>query len=199
MPSALLLMDYQRGICEPGSTLGGPSGLAAEIARRGVLDNAAALLRTARSAGVTVVHVRVAFDEHHTMRTNRTQRFDRYQTDHLLALGTPDAEFCADVAPEPGEIVITKGCVGAFTGTALGELLTGRGIREVYLGGVATHMVVESTARHAADSGYAVRVVEDLCASHSAEPHDYAIRTTLPAFAEITDSGAVAATFEKAV
>lgn len=198
MPSALLLMDYQRGICEPGSTLGGPSGLAAEIARRHVLANAAALLATARNSEVTVVHVRVAFDGHHTLRTNRTARFDRYQTENLLSLGTPDAEFCAEIAPAPGEIVITKGGVGAFTGTALGELLTGRGIRELFLGGVATHMVVESTARHAADSGYAVHVVEDLCASHTREPHDYAIRTTLPAFAEITDSGAVAAAFEKA-
>ena len=191
VPAALLLMDYQRGICEPDGRLGGPSGLAAEIARRGVLANAAAVLRAARAAGLTVVHVRVAFDEHHTLRTNRTPRFDRYQTEGLLRIGTPEADFSPEVAPEPGEIVITKGCVGAFVGTALGEILTTRGVRELYLGGVATHMVVESTARYAADAGYAVHVIEDLCASHTPEPHEYAITTTLPAFARIIDSGTV--------
>jgi len=102
-----------------------------------------------------------------------------------MLLGTPDTEFCAEVQPVKGEPVITKGCVNPFIGTALMELLVGRRIGELYLGGVATNMVVESATRHAADSGFAVNVIEDLCASFDLPMHEFAITKTLPVFAEL--------------
>ena len=58
-------------------------------------------------------------------------------------------------------------------GTPLFEILAGRGIRDVVLLGVATNLVVESTARHATDLGFRVTVVEDCCASFMDDLHDF--------------------------
>ena len=81
--------------------------------------------------------------------------------------------------------MVTKGCVNPFIGTALGEILIGRRASELYLGGVATNFVVEATARHAADSGFAVNVMEDCCSSFSAEMHEWPIKNTFPMFAKL--------------
>jgi biuret amidohydrolase len=183
---ALLLLDYQETICH--GSLGSGSGLSAQIEERRVLDNAQTCLAAARNAGAAVVHVCVAFRPDYSDRLNRTERFARYEQQGLLTAGTPEAAFCAEVAPREGEVVIAKGCVDPFIGTGLHAALTGRGIRRLYLGGVATHMVVESCVRHAADSGYDVTVLEDLCAAHDPRLHDYAIGTILPGFATVSNA-----------
>lgn len=176
---ALFLMDYEAGIC-------GPQGMAgAEVARREVLPRAKRCLRAARDAKMNIYHIRVAFDEQYSLRTNRSKRFTGMQERGALLLGSPDAAICEDVAPIPGEPIITKGCVNPFIGTALVELLIGERIGELYLGGVATNFVVESTLRHAVDSGFRVTVIEDICASFSREMHDFAITNIFPAFAEL--------------
>jgi nicotinamidase-related amidase len=65
-------------------------------------------------------------------------------------------------------------------------MLTARGITTLAIAGVATHLAVESSARDAADRGFAVTVIADAC---TAPPplHTYALENTLPAFAEISD------------
>jgi biuret amidohydrolase len=188
--AALLLMDYEVAICGPDGKLGTKSGLSAHAAERGVLDRAGRCLAGAREHGVPVVHVRVAFDPGYTRRTNRSRRFAAFEDHQLLLEDSPDAEFCAQVTPAPGETVVNKGCVNPFIGTNLTERLTALGARRLYLGGVATNFVVESAARHAGDAGYEVTVLEDLCAAYSQEMHEFAISNTLPLFAEISDADA---------
>src|SRR3546814_9489432 len=51
-----------------------------------------------------------------------------------------------------------------------------RGVRTVVIGGVATNFGVESTARSAHEHGYAPVLVEDACASLSADLHDFAFK-----------------------
>ena len=179
---ALLLMDYQMGICGPDAASG------PEAQRRGILANAKGALDAARATGKLVIFVRVAFDDHYTLRTNRMPRFDAMEKAGGMKLGSPAAEICAEVRPLPGEIIITKGCVNPFIGTALAEVLTGHRVGELYLGGVATNFVVEATARHAADSGYAVNVMEDCCCSFTAEMHEWPLKNTFPMFAKLCTS-----------
>jgi nicotinamidase-related amidase len=61
-------------------------------------------------------------------------------------------------------------------------------VDHVVLGGVATNLVVESTARHATDVGLQVTVLEDLCASFRPELHDFAIANLFPLFSTLTSS-----------
>lgn len=173
-------MDYQNAVCKGMA--------AAEVDRRGNLKHAQRCLEAAREHQVPVIHVRVGFDPEHSVRTSKSKRFETFDAQGAMRLGSPDTEFCQEVAPIPGEPVVTKGCVNPFIGTALMELLVGRRVGELYLAGVATNMVVESALRHAADSGFSVKVIEDCCASFDSQMHEFAITKIFPVYGEICSS-----------
>ena len=185
--TALLLMDYQVALCDPGPLCRLPA-LAEQVETRSVLTAAAGALAAARRDGLYVAHVRLAFDPSFELRTNRSARFDAYPADRAMLVGSPEAAFMDAVAPLESEPVVTKGCVSSFIGTPLVEMLLGNGIRKVVLGGVATNMVVEATARHATDIGLGVTVLEDCCASFNPELHSFAIENIFPMFSTVVSS-----------
>jgi nicotinamidase-related amidase len=92
----------------------------------------------------------------------------------------------------PSDLVITKRQWGAFYGTELDLQLRRRGIRTIVLSGIATNIGVESTARGAAEHGYELVIVEDLCSGGSAEMHAFAFTHILPRLARIATSDALA-------
>jgi nicotinamidase-related amidase len=183
--TALLMLDYQVGLCEEGP-LCRAAPLAAAVRERAVIATAERMLAAARRQGIAVFHVRLAFDPTFALRTNRLARFDTYVESKAMVAGSPEADFVADLAPREGEPVVDKGCVDPFAGTPLRTVLAAEGIGRVVLGGVATNLVVESAARHASDTGLQVTIVEDMCASFSAAAHDFAVSTTLPWFGTVT-------------
>jgi nicotinamidase-related amidase len=76
-----------------------------------------------------------------------------------------------ELAPQPGEIVITKTTDSALTGTNLRLILTNMGIRNVVMTGIFTDQCVSSTVRSLADESFNVIVVEDCCAAGTEELH----------------------------
>lgn len=182
--TALLMLDYQVALVDEGE-LGRAKPLAAQIRERNVIATAKSVLDAARAAGVLVLHVRLAFDETYVLRTNRLARFDAYPDNRAMLRDSPEAAIVAELAPAAGEAVVDKGCVDPFIGTALLEVLLAEGIRSIIIGGVATNLVVESTARHASDSGLQVSIVEDMCASFSPAAHDFAFANILPMFGSV--------------
>jgi nicotinamidase-related amidase len=64
----------------------------------------------------------------------------------------------------------------------------GRSIRTVVLGGIATNLGVESTARAAFDRGYELVFAENATSSISKEAHAFAIKNLLHAWAVSTPS-----------
>jgi len=188
--TALLMLDYQVALCEHGEHLRMPP-LADEVERRGVLKTAERVLSAARESGTHVIHVRLAFDPSYELRVNRSARFDAYPRERAMLADSPGARIVSPLAPLPAEPVLDKGGVGAFSGTPLLQMLLGTGVRHVVLGGVATNLVVESTARHAVDSGLRVTVVEDMCASFDPELHNIAVTRVLPMFADVRSADAV--------
>lgn len=188
--TALLMLDYQVALGQEGDLCLAPP-LAAQVRERGVVETAARVLASAREAGVRVYHVRLAFDPAYALRTNRLARFDVYPTKQKMKAGSPEADFLPELAPAEGEAVVDKGCVDPFVGTALRDVLAADGIGHVVLGGIATHLVVESAARHASDSGLQVSVVEDMCAAPDPALHDHAVAKTLPLFGTVTTADEV--------
>ena len=75
---------------------------------------------------------------------------------------------------------MTKRQWGAFYGTDLEQHLRRRGIRTIVIGGIATNIGVESTARAAFDQGYEVVFAEDAMSSLSAEVHEFPIKNIFP-------------------
>jgi nicotinamidase-related amidase len=88
-----------------------------------------------------------------------------------LVEGTAGAEIHPAVAPQDGDVVVTKRRVSAFAGSDLDCILRGLGRTHLVLMGIATSGVVLSTIRMAADLDYTMNVVSDCCADGDDEVH----------------------------
>ena len=178
--TALVLIDLQKGITgrplepHPGDQV---VHLAKELTAR------------FRSAGAPVVLVNVAFSPDF-------KDFLRQPVDQPIAI--PPGGFPAgfsdlvDGLAEPGDILITKRQWGAFHGTEMDLQLRRRGIQTIVLGGIATNIGVESTARQAWEHGYAVVIAEDATSSTSAEMHAFSMNHILPRIARVSATAEIA-------
>ncbi|MFJ4715518.1 isochorismatase family protein [Streptomyces sp. NPDC088785] len=96
-----------------------------------------------------------------------------------------------DVAAVADHVVV-KRTVGAFHGTGLDELLRSLGAGTLVLGGIATNMGVESTARAASDHGYELVFAEDALTALTAPEHEAAVTLDLPRFGTVAAVGELA-------
>ncbi|KAA2212998.1 cysteine hydrolase family protein [Teichococcus oryzae] len=85
--------------------------------------------------------------------------------------GSPDNAILEELRPEAGDIVINKTTIGAFASSGIDSILRAMGRDQLAVCGISTNMCVETTAREAADRGYAVTLVEDACATTHADLH----------------------------
>ena len=192
MKSALLLLDLQNEMVDPKGKVGA-HGLAKIVEDRGVLVNARACLDAARRAGMAVVHVRLGFRPDYADCLSVAARITTLKGNRAAIVGEFGSEFHPSVAPLDGELVITKQSVNPFFNTGLMTWLMQNGIKRLYLGGVATHLAVESTARFADDAGFAPVVIEDVCAAPNPALHDHFITMIAPAVGTVsTTAGFVA-------
>ena len=177
--TALVLIDLQNGIV--GMNLAPRTGTEVLAAGRDLAGRF-------RAAGAPVALIRVGWAA--DMADALKQPVDRPS----IRQGTlpPDWSELAEGLAQPGDILVTKRQWGAFYGTDLDLQLRRRDIGTIVLAGIATNYGVESTARAAWEHGYAVVLVEDACASVSAELHDTAVRHIFPRIARVRTTADVA-------
>ena len=94
--------------------------------------------------------------------------------------GTPGAEVWPDVAPAPGDVVVTKRTYSAFVGSRLGAVLDGLDADEIILTGCATEVGLLVTAADALQRGFVVTVPID-CQAGNSELGERATLVTLGA------------------
>lgn len=165
--TALVLIDLQRGIVARET---GPR------TAREVVSMARRLAERCRKIGAPVVLVRVSF-----AADGRDRLAPRTDVAGWSGPVAPDfGQIVPELGPAEGDLVITKRQWGAFYGTELDLELRRRGIRTLILGGIATSIGVESTARDAYERGYEQVFVEDAMASLTAESHRFAVTTIFP-------------------
>lgn len=183
--TTLMLIDLQQGMCHPEGSAGS-AGLAEAVAARDTLARAAEALATARGAGWDVIHVRLAFSEAYGNRTNATSRFAEHERAGRFQLGSFDTHGATPGLRGRGRPRWRR-ARGSFASTALLTRLAARGCNRLVIGGVATHLAVESAAREAADRALPVTVIADACAAP--EPlHRHAVESTVPGFAQVVDA-----------
>ena len=136
----------------------------------GLLGRARRVLDAARGAGIPVIHVVVQFRPNYPEVADRGL-FKMVRSMNRLTEGTEGAAIHAEVAPQPGDVVVTKRRVSAFAGSDLDCILRGMGRTHLILLGIATSGVVLSTVRQAADLDFEMNVVADCCADRDAEVH----------------------------
>jgi nicotinamidase-related amidase len=180
--AALLIIDMQyatgsregalaRTLAAQGSTLG---AYRFDRIERQVLPQTLRLRELFSAAGRPVLHVTVgaAVPDASDAPVHMRKLFVEFKN-HV---GSREHEILDELKPRPGEHVLRKTTVGAFASTNIDSLLRALGCDQLYLVGISTNMCVETTAREAADRGYAVTLVEDACGTTHADLHEVTMR-----------------------
>lgn len=81
--------------------------------------------------------------------------------DEGFSVNSPQFKLMDFIKPLPGEPVFVKTTRNCFTSTPLQPFLFQKGVRKVAITGIQTEQCCETTARVAADLGYAVDFVTD--------------------------------------
>ncbi len=159
-------------------------GIVAHVQDDGYLPRLRTALDAARAAGIPVFHVVVGFRAGSPEIHPRNRSFGRLPAGFLTP-DDPNAAIHPDVAPLPGEPVVTKKRISAFAGSDLELLLRSGGIQNLVLTGIATSGVVLSTLRQAADLDYGLTVLADGCADPDPEVHRVLTEKVYPRQAEV--------------
>ncbi len=133
--SALLLIDTQVNMFDPASPV---------AAAESLLPRLVALVRRARAAHLPIILVR-----------NCGQPGDPDQR------GTPGWELHPSLRPAEGDIVLDKTTQDTFASTALGDVLTARGISHLIIAGLQSEYCIRETTRGALARHFTVTLVSD--------------------------------------
>ena len=162
--SAVLSMDLQAGIVS----------IYAKDQAGALMERVAGVLQRARSAGMAVIHVQFGFRPNLPEVSPRNTLLSAIKAspEHQRLFTGATGAIHPAVAPEEGDIVITKHRVSAFTGTDLDMILRANEIDTLILFGIATSGVVLSTLLHASDADYRLFVLKDCCVDLDQDVHD---------------------------
>jgi nicotinamidase-related amidase len=138
---ALLVIDVQESFRQRENW--------ARVSTPDIVARTAALVDIARAAGDLVVWV----------------LHSEPGTDTPFDPASGHVRLMAGLAPAAGEPTLTKTSRNAFTTTNLQQILTEQGIRELVICGIQTEQCCETTARVAADLGFAVTYVTEATAT----------------------------------
>src|SRR5579872_1444220 len=157
--SAIVVVDMQNAFASKGGMLDIAAVDISDAAR--VVRVIRSVLDAARPAKIPIVYLRMAYKADLSDSGGpRSPNWHKQLAMNLmcsrpglkgkvLTEGTWDAEIVEDLAPQPGDIVITKTRYSGFAGTTLDSQLRMRGIQHLFFTGIATNVCVESTLRDA--------------------------------------------------
>jgi len=111
--------------------------------------------------------------------------------------GQLEHEIVEEVKPHPGEPVLNKTTISAFTSTGIDSLLRSMGIEYLLFAGMSTNMCVGTTARDAADRGYHCLLIEDCCGAAQNEYHRWETVNFQRLFGRVDSSGNVMAEIKR--
>jgi nicotinamidase-related amidase len=157
--TAVLIMDYENDIVS----------MLPESSRILLLEKAGTIVKVSRQAHIPIIYIVVRFRDGYPEINVQNKLFSNLKDSGRLREGSFGAEINAKVAPQPGDIIVTKRRVGAFSTTDLETILRSQNINTLVLFGISTSGVVLSTVRWAADADYKLVVISDACADRDAE------------------------------
>ncbi|HTB34745.1 MAG TPA: isochorismatase family cysteine hydrolase, partial [bacterium] len=172
--SVLLLMDFQVSIVDM-------------IAKQDpeLVPRVAGLAAAARAAGLPVIYAVIGFRPGFVDVSPSNKSFSALKSSGRFAPGSPGVEIHPGLAPQPGDLEVTKRRVSAFAGSGLDLLLRSLGAETLVLAGLSTSGVVLSTLRQAADLDFKLAVVADCCGDTDEEVHRVLTQKVFPRQAEV--------------
>jgi nicotinamidase-related amidase len=150
--TALINIDLQNCFVE-NSPIAAPDG-------RVILERMNALAAACRKAGILVIHTSIVFrPDGSNMGVFR--HFNPHADSGILNKGAESAELHPELVVDERDILLDKPRFGAFHGTDLELILRSRGIDSIIIGGVATNICCETTAREATVRDFRVFFLSD--------------------------------------
>jgi nicotinamidase-related amidase len=150
--TALINIDLQNCFVE-NSPIAAPDG-------RMILERMNRLASACRKAGILVIHTSIVFrPDGSNMGVFR--HFNPHAESGILNKGAESAELHAELVVDERDILLDKPRFGAFHGTDLELILRSHGIDTIIIGGVATNICCETTAREATVRDFRVFFLSD--------------------------------------
>ena len=158
---ALLVIDFSNGFADPALFGGGNIGDA--------IKETVPLLATAREAGLPILfstHAYAADGSDYGLFIEKNPNLKR------LVAGTAETAIVDALAPQKGELVLSKRHPSAFFGTDLAGWLAARRIDTTIICGCTTSGCVRATAVDALGFGYRPIVVRECVGDRALAPHE---------------------------
>lgn len=171
---ALVIVDVVMAYLDPDSPL--------YAACEDALASNVRLLEAARVAGIPVIFTNVLFQAD---GRDGGLFFRKVPALKVFYPGSPLGEFHPDLAPQQGELVVTKQYASAFFGTSLASTLTTLRVDTVLVTGFSTSGCVRATALDCLQSGFAPFVVREACADRHPAPHEANLFDLQAKYAEV--------------
>jgi nicotinamidase-related amidase len=181
--AALIVVDVQNDCCARDGAFA-KQGADLTLYRE-MIPRLAALLESARQAGVLVIFIQ-ATTLPGGLGQSPAQILFEVRMKESYSHATADAfDFCRpgtwghaivdELAPRADELIIQKQRSSAFVGTNLDLVLRSNGIKTIVVSGVTTEGCVDSTIRDGGFLDYYPLAVEDCVASDNGELHEAAL------------------------
>jgi nicotinamidase-related amidase len=176
--SAVLSMDLQAGI------------VSVYVKDARFIPRAARVLQQARRAHVPIVRVRVGFRPGVPEASPRSLFLSAIEASlpHQRFFQNESGAIRPGVAPDEGDLIVTKSRVSAFAGTDLDLLLCAKDIHTLMVFGIATSGVVLSTVLQGADMDYRMVVIKDCCVDLDPDLHTCLVEKVLPRQAAVVSA-----------
>ncbi len=169
--TALVLIDLQKGIVR----------MDVVHPIKDVLEKSALLVDAFHKANLPIVAVNVIPSPSNLRNENPVAK----NVASAMAAMEGFSDIVEDIKTLPTDIFVTKRTWNAFYNTKLHEELQKRNITGIVLGGVATSIGVEGTARAAHELGYNISFATDAMTDRSAEAHKHSTQLIFPRIGEL--------------
>jgi ureidoacrylate peracid hydrolase len=200
---AVIVIDVQNDFASPGGMFD-----RAGIDVSGIAAAARAprpVLAAAREAGIPIVYLNMEHApdlsdagpaegphrvKHRPLALGDTVDAPDGSSSRILIRGTWNTENVPELAPQPGDIVVSKHRYSGFYDTELDDIPRELGVTQLLVTGCTTSVCVESTVRDATFRDYTCVVLED-CTAEPLGTHDASLKVIETLFGWVSNTEAV--------
>jgi nicotinamidase-related amidase len=186
--TALILVGYQNDYFAKDGILRGVVEDPTGVDR--VLENTLAFIRALAPTEATIISTPIILAADYRAMASPVGILNTMKEVGAFKEGSVGAENLPELDEFGDRILYVSGKVGfnAFSNTALGDVLTDRGIENVLVCGMVTSLCIDSTGRAAYERGYDVTILSDCSSARTDTEHQFFCENVFPLYGRAATS-----------